>query len=95
MPIFSRRGDSLVELIVALLILELVGAAALAAALTVERLGRHASQGAAEDAERWRSYREAETQPACVNLSAPDTVSLVFPPSPDRPGLATVLRCGR
>ena len=91
----SRRGESLVELIVALVILEIIGSAALAAALTVERLGRHARDGAAEDAARWRSYRAAETSNGCVTATAPDTIALVFPATPDRPQLNTTVRCGR
>jgi hypothetical protein len=90
-----RRGESLIELIVALVILELAGAAALATALAVERFDRHAARGAADDAARWQSYRERETLPACTGAPAPDTVALLFPPTPDRPSLATVLRCGR
>jgi len=95
MSVRSSRGETLIELIVALVLLEVAGAAALAAAFTMERLGRHATQGAADDADRWRIYREFETAPACVNALAPDTVALVFPPTSDRPGLATEQRCGR
>jgi hypothetical protein len=90
-----RRGESLIELIVALVILEIVGAAALAAALAVERLDRHAARGAAEDAGRWQTYRARETLPSCTGASAVDTIALLFPATPDRPDLATVLRCGR
>ena len=89
------RGESLVELIVALVILEIVGAAALAGALTVERFNRHAVQGATADVSRWQDYRVAETQASCVAAPAPDSIPLRFPATPDRPGLATVVRCGR
>jgi hypothetical protein len=91
----SRRGESLVELIIALLILEIAGAGALAAAFTVERLGRHAAGGAAEDAARWQAYRERETASECVAAPAPDTVPLAFPATPDRPAFITEQRCGR
>ena len=91
----SRRGESLVELIVALLILELVGAGALAAALTAERLGRHAASGAAADAARWEAYRTFEILPACVDAAEPAAVALDFPVTPDRPALVTLARCGR
>lgn len=97
LPVSLRlcRGESLIELIVALVILELVGAGALAAALTAERLDRHARDGAAEDEARWRSYRALEVLPDCVNAATPDTVEVFFPPTAERPGLATVRRCGR
>jgi hypothetical protein len=91
----SRCGETLIELIVALVVLELAGAAALATALTAERLDRHAARGAAEDAARWERYRVLETLPLCVNLPQPDTMPLVFPQIVDRPTLATTARCGR
>lgn len=90
-----RRGESLIELMVALVILELVGAASLAAALAVERLGRHATQGSAVDAARWHDYRARETAPACAGALAPDSVPLIFPATAERPAFATLLRCGR
>jgi Tfp pilus assembly protein PilV len=91
----SRRGESLVELIVALVVLEIVGVASLAGALAAERLGRHAAQGSAIDAVRWHDYRARETETTCVAASAPDSVRLLFPATPDRPALETLLRCGR
>jgi len=89
------RGESLIELIVALVILEIVGATALAAALTVARIDRHAVAGAVDDATRWHDYRAAETAPGCLAASAPDTIPLSFPATPDRPPLETQVRCGR
>ena len=91
----SRRGDSLIELIVALVVLEILGATALAAALTIEHRNRHATRGGADDAARWHDYRAAETLGACVTAAAPDSVPLVFAETPDRPRLEAVLRCGR
>ena len=91
----SRRGDSLVELIVALVILEVVGAAALAAALTIEHLNRHAVRGSADDVTRWHDYRVAETEDGCVAALAPDSTPLIFAPTPDRPLLQTAVPCGR
>lgn len=93
--VLSRRGESLVELIVALVILEIVGAATLAAAFTVERIGRRAAAGAADDAVRWHDYRAAEINPVCSGAVAPDTVPLLFGATTNRPALATLLRCGR
>jgi hypothetical protein len=95
MSVYCRRGESLIELIVALVILEVVGAASLAAALAVERLGRHAGHGGADDARRWHDYRAGETSTACAGAASPDSIPLVFPQTADRPALATLLRCGR
>jgi Tfp pilus assembly protein PilV len=95
MRALGRRGESLIELIVALVILEVVGASSLAAALAIERLGRHASHGSADDAARWHDYRAAETRVGCAQATAPDSIPLVFPLTADRPALATLLRCGR
>ena len=89
------QGESLIELIVALVVLEIIGAAALAAALTAARIDRHAVGGAVDDASRWHDYRAAETAAECVGALTPDSVPLVFPATPDRPPLATALRCGR
>ncbi len=91
----SRRGESLVELIVALVMLEIVGAAALAATLAAERLGRHAVAGSTADAARWHDYRARETDPACVAAATPDSVPLVFLATPERSALVTLVRCGR
>ena len=91
----SLQGESLVEFIVALVILEIVGAAALAAALTVARVNRHATNGAADDAARWHDYRSAESAAGCVDAVLPDSVPLRFLATTDRPPLETLLRCGR
>src|SRR5690242_363456 len=97
LPVFatSRRGESFVELIAALLILELLGAAMLATALNTERLQRHAARGSSEDAARWQTYRAAEAQPSCVMASLPDSVPLQFSATTDRPALLTLVRCGQ
>ncbi|MES2305561.1 MAG: hypothetical protein V4558_08635 [Gemmatimonadota bacterium] len=90
-----RKGSSLVELVVALLLLELAGAAALAAALTADRLGRRAQSASATDADRWERYRAAETAASCRNAAAPRATSLLLPESADRDSLRLVVRCGR
>ena len=90
----SERGVSLVELVVALLLLELAGAAALAAALTAERLGSRAARGAEVDARRWEGYRTAETAASCRGEAAPRAVPLRFPATAERESLLVVVRCG-
>jgi hypothetical protein len=91
----STRGDSIIELIVALVILEVVGAAALAGAVTAEHLNRRATVAEATDVLRWQDYRTAELTHSCVTAASPDTVPLLFPATPQRPALATLIRCGR
>jgi hypothetical protein len=91
----STRGDSLVELIVALVVLELAGAAALAAALTTEQLDRRAARGEAADVVRWQDYRVAETAGSCITAALPDTIVVTYPATAERPSLATLVRCGR
>jgi hypothetical protein len=81
-------------LLVALIILEIAGAAALATALTAERLGRHAAAGSAADAVRWQAYRQAERDSSCTARPQPDTVMLDFPATAGRPAITTTVRCG-
>lgn len=90
-----RRGSSLIELVVALLLLELAGAAALAAALSADRLGRRAARGAAVDISRWEEYRRAETAGPCRSESVPRQTALLLPTTTDRESLAVVVRCGQ
>ena len=89
-----RRGSSLIELVVALLLLELAGAAALAAALSADRLGQRAARGAAVDRGRWEEYRRAETASACRSEAAPRQVPMRFPATPERESLDVAVRCG-
>jgi hypothetical protein len=93
-PLRSRHGESLVELIVALVLLELAGTFALAAAFSAERAGRRVAHGANEDRLRWEQYRTAEIAPACVGAGTPSATVLVFPATPERPAFAATVRCG-
>ncbi|MES2124139.1 MAG: hypothetical protein V4503_05570 [Gemmatimonadota bacterium] len=90
----DRAGTTLIELVVALLLLELVGAAALAAAFTADRLGRRVATGAATDLARWEAYRAAEVTGACRGAAAPDTIVLRFSATAGRDSLTTRVRCG-
>lgn len=90
----SRNGSSLIELVVALLLLELAGAAALAAVLTSERLGRRASNGTAVDDARWEAYRQAETVQDCRDATVPHTRALRLPATAERDSLRVWVRCG-
>lgn len=95
MPSPTRRGDSLIELLVALVLLEIAGTFALAAVLSIERASRRAALGAAQDRARWESYRAAEVSPACIQTGNPTVVPFSLPATPERPAMATLLRCGQ
>ncbi|MEP6590943.1 MAG: hypothetical protein ABJC19_07155 [Gemmatimonadota bacterium] len=90
----ARRGMSLVELVVALLLLEIAGLAALTAALTADRLGRRAAVGSATDRERWERYRAAEVLPSCRGAAVPDSTVLRFAATEERDSLTALVRCG-
>ena len=95
MSIHSRRGDSLVELLVALVLLEIAGAGALTAALMAEHLGASVRRGIATDVARWEQYRAAETDSACVAMHSPVAIPLELPATLDRPQFAATVGCGR
>jgi hypothetical protein len=90
-----RRGASLLELLVALLLLELIGLGALTAALTADRIGRRLGLATTTDAERWSRLRAAETDPGCVDSLAPRLGSVEWPASGGRPGATLSVRCGQ
>ena len=66
-----RRGASLLELLVALLLLELVGLGALSAALTADRIGRRLGLASQTDAERWSRLRASAVDPGCDDSLPP------------------------
>jgi Tfp pilus assembly protein PilX len=90
-----RRGATLLELLVALLLLDLIGLAALSAALTADRLGRRLGLVAQTDAERWARLRAAEVAPDCADTLAPRLGSVSWPATAGRPAATLALRCGR
>ncbi|MEO5826043.1 MAG: hypothetical protein ABIR59_09160 [Gemmatimonadales bacterium] len=89
-----RRGVSLVELVVAVLLLNVVTMASLSAMLAVERMSRDTTARSRVDAERWQAWHNSERAPACVS-GPPAAASLVLPATPGRAPLALTLRCGR
>ncbi len=90
----ARRGTSLVELLVALLLLQVVGTAALAAALLATRLAARAQRGIAIDRIRRETVHGIAAAPACRLASPPTTLSVTLPAAEGRPALAVRLRCG-
>jgi len=91
----TNAGTSLVEVLVALTILTIAGAATHAALLLTERLGRQAASGSATDRLRWETVQAAATAPACRTAPAPTAVALTLPATADRPALTTWIRCGQ
>lgn len=94
-PPFPRRGTTLTELLVALLLLELAGLGALSAALTADRIGRRVGLASRTDAERWATRRAAEVAAACADTAAPRLGLVPWPGNAARPSTTVVIRCGR
>lgn len=90
-----QRGESLLELLVALILLEVAGTAALATALTVERVNRGSTSGAATDRSRWELYRAMESASSCHDTLAARLLPLFLPPTANRPAFPVMVRCGR
>ncbi len=90
----ARRGVSLVELVVAVLLLNVVIMASLSAMLAVERISRDSTARSSVDAERWQAWHDSERAPACAS-GPPAAIPLTLPASPGRAPLALALRCGR
>src|SRR5690606_19440583 len=93
--IADRGGTSLVEVLVALTILTIAGAATHGALLLTERLGRQAASSSATDRLRWETVQAAANAPACRNAPAPAAVPLILPATTHRPALTVHIRCGR
>ncbi len=91
----SRRGTSLLELLVALTLVELAAGAWLASALTTARLDRASRIRAATDLARHDSVAIRAAAPACRGAATPGSARVVLPASPGRPPLVVLLRCGR
>lgn len=90
----ARRGTSLVELLVALLLLQLVGTAALATAFLATRLAARAHRGIATDRLRRETLHAIAAAPACRTATPATTLSVTFPASPEREALTVRLPCG-
>lgn len=91
----GRTGTSLVEVILALVILTIAGMATHAALMLTERLGQRAAAGTATDRVRWETVQVAAAAPACRNAPSPVAVPLMLPATANRPALTAYIRCGR
>jgi len=90
----GRAGLSLVELVVAVLLIELAAVAALGTMLRVERQAQRTARGATADLARWHAYHQAWRSAPCTGGS-PLAVLLDLPATPDRPAFPAILQCGR
>lgn len=95
MSLSPRTGFSLVELLVALVILELAALAALGAIITAHRIDGASRRGAAIDLERQGTVRLARSAPGCAGAALPTMPSLALPATAERPPLIAHIRCGR
>lgn len=95
LPPTPRRGASLVELIGALVVLELTGLLAMTAALAVGRGQRHADRVGRLDIARLDSVATAQAAPACRNSPTARAQPVTLPSGPGRPALTVSIRCGR
>lgn len=91
----AARGYSLIEAVVALVIVEVAVVATAGALLQVELLRRRATGGAAADAARWQAWHSSLRAPSCRSAPVPVAVPLALPASPYRPPLPATLPCGR
>ena len=88
-------GLSLIELLVAVVIIEVAALGALGAAFQVARLNAHATRAAAIDAARWATWQGASMAPSCRDAAQPIATPLMLPAAPPRTALPAVLSCGR
>ena len=93
--VLPRRGESLIEILVALVLLAAAASAAASVAVTTSRLTRHADRISAAVLDRWTRYRAAETAPSCADSAAGRVLALDFAATPDLAALSTAVRCGR
>ncbi len=91
----SLCGTSLIELIVALLLLEFAGMIAVTAALQVGRTRIRLAEGAAFDLARLDSLAQVEVDSGCRAAAVPTAVHVILPSGHGRPALDAGVGCGQ
>jgi Tfp pilus assembly protein PilX len=91
----ARAGTSLIELLVALVLLDLLAIGTLHSVLTTHRIARTVAAGAAVDIARLGQVRAASSDPACRSAPSPTLRTLSLAGGPTRPANTVVVRCGR
>lgn len=89
-----RRGTTLIELIVALLLLEFAGLIAVTAALQVGRTRTRLNQGAATDLGRLDTLAQVAADSACRHAAQPTAFLVMLPAAQGRPAFQARVRCG-
>ena len=90
----NNLGISLVELLVALLLLELAATATLHGLLLVQRQRRATRARASTDHARLAAIRDAKADPTCLQFPVSSFNTLVLPPAEGRGELTVLVRCG-
>jgi Tfp pilus assembly protein PilV len=90
----SPAGFTIIEVLVAMLLLELAAVAALGAALTAHRLEQRTRRGAATDLARQSAMRLLQHSSACRLATQPTLLTLTLPATAERPALMASVRCG-
>jgi Tfp pilus assembly protein FimT len=91
----ANRGATLLELLVALLLLEIAGVLALQAALTLGRIHRRSHTAAATDFARATAVARGLADPTCRSSPVPWAAPVLLPAAAGRPAQLVLVRCGR
>lgn len=95
MSIAPHSGTTLVELLIALVLLDLLAVTTLHAVLQTRRIAKRVAATTAVDLARLDAVRQAAAAPSCRDAATPSLLSLALPAHPDRPAMVVQLRCGR
>lgn len=91
----SRTGTSLIEMLVALLLLDLLAITTLHSVLQVRRIAQGVAAGSHADVARLEAVRLAAAAVSCRDAASPALVPLTLPGVTHRPAVTVLLRCGR
>ena len=91
----ARAGTSLIELLVALVLLDLLALATLHSVLATQRIARGVAAGAAIDMTRLETFRFAAADPGCRDAPSATLRALSLAAHANRPAMTVVVRCGR
>lgn len=94
-PAPCRSGFSLVELLVAVVMLELAAMAVVAALVTTHRLDRATRSRAATDLARRDTAAARAAAADCRAAPSAEARPLALAAAPGRPALQVTIRCGR
>lgn len=91
----ARAGTSLIEVLVALVIVSIAALALGAGATVIGRIHARLDAAAAVDLARENTIRLARRSPACLDGGSPRMETLVLPAAGTRGEIALAIRCGR